>query len=84
MFNLGTSYVFRKYGPVYACVCREVVYLVILICLTLVVEGSWFLEFPKLWGKCEEMANIASFMISEQNSYMTGTTIYSDGGWTAK
>ncbi len=36
------------------------------------------------WGKCEEMANIASFMISEQNSYMTGTTIYSDGGWTAK
>ena len=36
------------------------------------------------WGKCEEMANIASFMISVQNSYMTGTTIYSDGGWTAK
>ena len=36
------------------------------------------------WGKCDEMANIASFMISEQNSYMTGTTIYSDGGWTAK
>ena len=36
------------------------------------------------WGKCEEMANIASFMISEQNSFMTGTTIYSDGGWTAK
>ncbi len=36
------------------------------------------------WGKCEEIADVASFMISEQNSYMTGTTIYSDGGWTAK
>ena len=36
------------------------------------------------WGKCEEIAEIASFMISEKNSYMTGATIYIDGGWTAK
>ncbi len=47
---------------------------------------EWTLDQTPMgrWGKCEEMANIASFLISEQNSYMTGTTIYSDGGWTAK
>ena len=36
------------------------------------------------WGKCEEIADLALFLISEKNSYMTGTVIYSDGGWTAK
>ena len=29
------------------------------------------------WGKCEEQ--IYFFLISEKNSYMTGTVIYSDG-----
>ena len=36
------------------------------------------------WGKCEEIADLALFLISTKNSYMTGTVIYSDGGWTAK
>ena len=36
------------------------------------------------WGKCEEIAEMVSFLISEQNSYMTGSVIYTDGGWTAK
>jgi len=36
------------------------------------------------WGKCEEIADLALFLISNKNSYMTGTVIYSDGGWTAK
>jgi len=36
------------------------------------------------WGKCEEIADLALFLISERNSFMTGSVIYSDGGWTAK
>tara|TARA_B100000212_G_scaffold339478_1_gene318029 strand:- start:400 stop:1149 length:750 start_codon:yes stop_codon:yes gene_type:complete len=36
------------------------------------------------WGKCEEIADLAIFLISNKNSYMTGSVIYSDGGWTAK
>ena len=36
------------------------------------------------WGKCDEIADLALFLISNKNSYMTGTVIYSDGGWTAK
>ena len=36
------------------------------------------------WGKCEEIADLALFLISEKNSFMTGSVIYSDGGWTAK
>lgn len=35
------------------------------------------------WGKCEEIAELALFLVSEKNSYMTGSVIYSDGGWTA-
>ena len=39
-----------------------------------------------LWedGKCNEVADLALFLISPKNSYMTGTVIYCDGGWTAK
>lgn len=36
------------------------------------------------WGKCEEIAELALFLISEKNSYMTGSVVYSDGGWNAK
>lgn len=36
------------------------------------------------WGTCNEIADLALFLISPKNSYMTGTVIYCDGGWTAK
>ena len=36
------------------------------------------------WGDCDEIAELALFLISPKNSYMTGTVIYCDGGWTAK
>ena len=36
------------------------------------------------WGNCEEIADLVLFLVSEKNSYMTGSVIYSDGGWTAK
>lgn len=36
------------------------------------------------WGNCDEIADLALFLVSEKNSYMTGSVIYSDGGWTAK
>lgn len=35
------------------------------------------------WGTCQEIAHLAAFLISRQNSYMTGTTVYCDGGWTS-
>lgn len=64
------------------------------------VESSYFEEFKKnkkdlyewtisqtplgRWGKCEEIADLVLFLISDKNSFMTGTVIYSDGGWTSK
>ncbi len=36
------------------------------------------------WGTCDEIADVAIFIVSEINSYMTGSVIYCDGGWTAK
>ena len=36
------------------------------------------------WGTCNEIADVAIFLVSEINSYMTGSVIYCDGGWTAK
>ncbi len=34
-------------------------------------------------GEAEEMASVASFLLSDEASYVTGTTIFADGGWTA-
>ena len=64
------------------------------------VESSYFQEFKKnkkdlydwtisqtplgRWGKCDEIAELALFLISDKNSFMTGSVIYSDGGWTSK
>ena len=47
---------------------------------------KWTIEQTPMgrWGKCDEIAELALFLVSEKNSYMTGSIIYSDGGWTAK
>ncbi len=47
---------------------------------------QWTIEQTPMgrWGTCDEIANVAIFAISEINSYMTGSVIYCDGGWTAK
>ena len=36
------------------------------------------------WGQCSEVAELASFLVSPANSYMTGSVIPCDGGWTSK
>ena len=35
------------------------------------------------WGKPEELRGVALFLASEASSFVTGSTIYVDGGWTA-
>ena len=35
------------------------------------------------WGTCHEIAHLIAFLVSKQNSYMTGSTVYCDGGWTS-
>ena len=34
------------------------------------------------WGRPEEIAKAIAFLASEDASYLTGTTITIDGGWT--
>ena len=47
---------------------------------------KWTIEQTPMgrWGTCEEIADVAIFAVSKINSYMTGSVIYCDGGWTAK
>ena len=34
-------------------------------------------------GEAPEMGQVAAFLLSDAASYVTGTTIYADGGWVA-
>jgi len=36
------------------------------------------------WGEPEDVANMVTFLLSEQSSYITGQEFYVDGGWLAK
>lgn len=47
---------------------------------------KWTLDQTPLkrWGECYEIANLALFLVSPKNSYMTGSVVYCDGGWTSK
>jgi NAD(P)-dependent dehydrogenase (short-subunit alcohol dehydrogenase family) len=35
------------------------------------------------WGKSEDLVGPAIFLLSEASSYITGTDLYVDGGWTS-
>ena len=45
--------------------------------------NKWILNRTPMgrWGKPDEVSNVIEFLISEKSSYITGSTIYVDGGW---
>ncbi|AAY81423.1 SDR family NAD(P)-dependent oxidoreductase [Sulfolobus acidocaldarius] len=51
-------------------------------------DPEWFKAYTektilKRWATPEEIANVALFLAMPASSYITGTVIYVDGGWTA-
>lgn len=34
-------------------------------------------------GEANEIASVAKFLLSSESSYITGTTVFADGGWTS-
>ena len=45
--------------------------------------NKWIIERTPMgrWGKPDEVSSVIEFLISEKSSYITGSTIYVDGGW---
>jgi 3-oxoacyl-[acyl-carrier protein] reductase len=46
--------------------------------------NKWILDRTPMgrWGKPDEVSHAIEFLISEKSSYITGSTIYVDGGWS--
>lgn len=36
------------------------------------------------WGQSEEIATVVAFLAEDGASYMTGSEVYADGGWTTR
>jgi len=36
------------------------------------------------WGRSDEIASVIAFVASDSASFMTGSDVYVDGGWTAR
>ena len=45
--------------------------------------NKWILSRTPMgrWGNPEEVSNVIEFLICGKSSYITGTTIFVDGGW---
>ena len=47
---------------------------------------QWTLDQTPMgrWGTCQEVAKVCAFLVSPDNTYMTGAVIPCDGGWMSK